>query len=140
VSELAHEKVLHIDGLVSLQGITADLAHLIERAGPFGAGNYPVRLRYLMCGFVRADIVGDGHVRAIIVDGGTGANSTSLKTMAFRSAGTPLGQALLGSHSQRLHVAGQAKSTYGRDAKPWIFWWMMLLIPFCISTFESKPE
>lgn len=109
VLELAREKVLHIDGLVSLQGITTDLARQIEKAGPFGSGNYPVRLLLSNVRVVRTDIVGDGHVRAILVDGGTGASSASLKTMAFRSAETPIGQALLSARGKQLHIAGQAK-------------------------------
>lgn len=116
VLHISREKILHIDGIISLQGINADLVRLIEKAGPFGAGNHSVRLLLQKVKTVRADIIGDGHVRAILVDAGIG-NSTSLKSMAFRSADTPVGQALLGSRGKVLHIAGQAKinSWQGRE-------------------------
>jgi len=109
VNDLAREKILHIDGLVSLQGITADLVRLIEKTGPFGAGNHSVRLLLRQVRAVRTDIIGDGHVRAIITDAGNGASSAGLKGMAFRSAETPMGQALLNSCGRNMHICGQAK-------------------------------
>jgi single-stranded-DNA-specific exonuclease len=55
---------------------------------------------------VKADIVGNGHVRAIVA----GDDGRSLKAMAFRSAETALGQALLGAAPhRRLWLAGRAK-------------------------------
>jgi single-stranded-DNA-specific exonuclease len=55
---------------------------------------------------VRVDVVGNGHVRAIVA----GDDGRSLKAMAFRAADTPLGVALLGAAShRRLWLAGRAK-------------------------------
>lgn len=109
VKILAQEKVLHIDGAISTQGVTADLVRLIERAGPFGAGNSSVRLVLSNIKVVNAGVVGAGHVRAVIVDAGIGGKTSGLKAMAFRSEHTPLGQMLLNSRGRSLHVAGQAK-------------------------------
>ncbi len=109
VAELARERTLHIDGMVSPHGITPDLVRIIEKAGPFGSGNSSVRLLLSDIRVVRADIIGDGHVRAIVVDGGMGASSPGLKAMAFRSAETPIGQALLNARGKNMHLAGQAK-------------------------------
>ncbi|HEU5047211.1 MAG TPA: single-stranded-DNA-specific exonuclease RecJ [Rickettsiales bacterium] len=109
VAELAREKILHYDGHVSLQGITPDLVQMIERAGPFGAGNHSVRLLLPKVRAVRVDIIGDGHVRAILVDAEAGSTSSGLKCMAFRSADTPIGQTLLNARGKPLHVAGQVK-------------------------------
>ena len=55
---------------------------------------------------VKADIVGQGHVRAIVA----GEDGRSIKTIAFRQADSVLGQALLaaGPH-RRLWVAGRAR-------------------------------
>jgi single-stranded-DNA-specific exonuclease len=58
---------------------------------------------------VNCSVVGDGHVRVILADGGTGAPSQSLKAMAFRSAQTPIGQTLLNARGKILHIAGQAR-------------------------------
>lgn len=109
IKNFARERILHIDGAVSTQGVTADLVRLIERAGPFGAGNSSVRLVLSNIKVVRADIVGDGHVRAIIIDGSVGGRTSGIKAMAFRSEKTPLGQTLLNSRGRSLHIAGQAK-------------------------------
>jgi single-stranded-DNA-specific exonuclease len=109
VGALAREKILHIDGLVSLQGVTAELAHLIEKAGPFGSGNHSARLCLRNVRVVRTDIVGDGHVRAIVTDAGAGAGSAGLKTMAFRSMEKPVGQALLNARGKCMHLCGQVK-------------------------------
>ena len=55
---------------------------------------------------IKADIVGNGHVRAIVA----GEDGRSLKTVAFRQAESPLGQALLGAdRDRRLWLAGRAK-------------------------------
>jgi single-stranded-DNA-specific exonuclease len=55
---------------------------------------------------IKADIVGNGHVRALVA----GDDGRSLKAMAFRAAETELGLALLGAPShRRLWLAGRAK-------------------------------
>ena len=55
---------------------------------------------------VKADIVGNGHVRVIVA----GDDGRSLKAVAFRHAETPLGQALLGApRDRRLWLAGRAR-------------------------------
>lgn len=95
---------VRIDAALTARGANADFVRQIERAGPFGAGNptpvfaFPVhQIRY-------AEVVGaGGHVRCT-VGAGDGAN---LKAIAFRAAGSPLGDALLGARDgQRLHLAG----------------------------------
>jgi single-stranded-DNA-specific exonuclease len=55
---------------------------------------------------VKADVVGNGHVRAIL----SGDDGASLKAVAFRAADGELGQALLGAPGDRkLWVAGRPK-------------------------------
>jgi single-stranded-DNA-specific exonuclease len=109
VAELTRERTLFIDGIVSLAGINVELARLIEKAGPFGAGNPSVRLEVPNVRVVNCGIAGDGHVRAILTDATAGAPSSGIKAMAFRSADTPVGQALLNARGRVMHVAGGAK-------------------------------
>src|SRR3546814_1969441 len=55
---------------------------------------------------IKADVVGNGHVRAIV----SGDDGGSLKAVAFRQAETALGQALLGAPPhRRLWLAGRVK-------------------------------
>jgi single-stranded-DNA-specific exonuclease len=56
---------------------------------------------------VKADIVGSGHVRAIL---GGGEGGGRLKAIAFRSADGPVGGALLAARSALLHVAGHLRA------------------------------
>jgi single-stranded-DNA-specific exonuclease len=114
VAGLASERPLSIDGVVSLAGLTLELARLIEQAGPFGAGNSAVRLWVPGVRVVNASIVGDGHVRAVLIDASPAATG-NLKAMAFRAANTPMGQALLGARGRTLHVAGQARINVWQD-------------------------
>lgn len=93
-----------IDAALTARGANAEFIHQIDRAGPFGAGN-PMPVFAFPTHQIRfADVVGaGGHVRCT-VSSGDGAN---LKAIAFRAAGTSLGDALLKARDgQRLHVAG----------------------------------
>lgn len=92
-----------IDGALSPEGATVELIELLENAGPYGAGN--PRPRFVLPGVtpIRADIVGSDHVRCFLAmpEGGT-----RLKSIAFRCAGSPVGEALLNARGGALHVAG----------------------------------
>ena len=108
-------RALLVDGLVAPGGVSGALVSAMEAGGPYGMGwpspclvAGPVRI-------VRADVVGNGHVRAIAA----GDDGRSLKAVAFRAAETPLGQALLAAPShRRLWLAGRARADEwsGRDA------------------------
>ena len=62
---------------------------------------------------LKADVVGNGHLRLLV----SGEDGGRVKAVAFRTAGTPLGQALQGSGSRRLWLAGRMKRDdwNGRD-------------------------
>ena len=93
--------------VVSCGGVTPSLVEAMEGAGPYGMGWPAPRVAAGPMRVIKADIVGSGgHVRALM----QGDDGRSLKTVAFRSADTPLGQALLAApRDRRLWVAGRAK-------------------------------
>lgn len=104
-TQLAGESLmptLEVDGAVALSGVTPDLLDLIERVGPFGAGNEQPRFVIPNVRVSRADVVGQGHVRAFL----TGQGGGRLKAIAFKCVDTDLGVALLGSAGAAMHVAG----------------------------------
>jgi single-stranded-DNA-specific exonuclease len=103
------ERILHLDGTVSLAAITPEFIRMADSAGPFGAGNPAVRLQLSQVRVVHSAIAGDGHIRAILSETGLGAGAGSLKAMAFRSLGTPLGDALMQPSRPALHIAGHAR-------------------------------
>jgi single-stranded-DNA-specific exonuclease len=115
--EIAAKRIapsLTVDGTISLLGANRGLVDLLERLQPFGAGNAePVYvLRAALA--VRADVVGNGHVRCILADAG----GWRLKAIAFRALETELGRALLRKPAMPLHLAGhlRADSWAGQDS------------------------
>ena len=64
-----------------------------------------------------ADVVGQDHVKCSL----QGRDGATIKGMAFRSAEQPLGQLILGSRGQMIHVAGTPENQqlerphHGRD-------------------------
>jgi single-stranded-DNA-specific exonuclease len=106
VEKARGERALLLDALLAPGGVAGTLCDALDAAGPYGAGwssphvaAGPVRL-------LRTAIVGDGHVRGL----GCGDDGKTFKWIAFRSAATPLGQALLSSPAdQRWWLAGTIK-------------------------------
>jgi single-stranded-DNA-specific exonuclease len=101
---------LDIDGALTAMGASDDLLELIERAGPYGQGNPQPRFALPAHRVKYAKIVGDKHVRCAL-EAGDGAR---LDAVAFRAAGQPLGELLLGAGGLPLHVAGTLRrDTWG---------------------------
>ncbi len=94
---------LRIDAALTARGATLSLLHAVEKAGPFGAGNpspvfvFPAhRARF-------PQVVGKGGHVSFSLASDDGAK---LKAIAFRAAGTPLGDTLMRDNDQPLHFAG----------------------------------
>jgi single-stranded-DNA-specific exonuclease len=107
VARAGNDRALLLDAVVACGGVTPSLVDALEIGGPYGMGWPAPRIAAGPMRVIKADIVGSGgHVRAVMA----GDDGRSLKTVAFRSADTPLGQALLGApRDRRLWVAGRAK-------------------------------
>lgn len=97
--------LLDVDGALQPRAASADFASQLERLAPFGSGNAEPRfvLPNARIGF--AEIVGGAHVRCF-VEGGDGVR---IKAIAFRSAETEVGRALLASRGAVLHLAGHLR-------------------------------
>jgi single-stranded-DNA-specific exonuclease len=96
-------KALWLDGALAPAGMTGDLARAVAGAGPFGSGWAAPRIAVGPAKIIRCDVVGENHVRAIV----TGQDGGKLKAMAFRSADTPLGDALLHGEGRSFWLAGR---------------------------------
>ncbi len=96
------EDALLIDGAVSAAAAVPDLHALIHRAGPFGAGNPEPIIALPSHAVVYVEPVGQVHVRARLKAG----DGAFVNAIAFRAAGQKLGNALLKSRGQMVHVAG----------------------------------
>jgi single-stranded-DNA-specific exonuclease len=100
---------LGIDAALSPGAATADLVAMVERAGPFGAGNAMPRFALASVRVSYAQPVGEGHVRCTLVGGSSGAGAARVDAIAFRAGQTPLGPALLDPARPVLHVAGSLR-------------------------------
>lgn len=98
---------LAIDAALTPKGATANIVDALEAVGPFGAGNPRPRFALPRVKVARADVVGSDHVRCFLVGAEGGPR---LKGIAFRSVGTPLGEALLTAGQAPFHVAGHLKT------------------------------
>lgn len=98
--------VLELDGALDPAGCTTQLIDALKQLAPFGAGNPEPRFAVTNARVVKADVVGNGHVRLIL----KGMGGASLKAIAFRAADSDLGQALLTSRGATFHLAGTLRA------------------------------
>jgi single-stranded-DNA-specific exonuclease len=106
VAQSSEGRALLIDALVAPGGITPGLVDSLEAGGPYGMGWPGPRVASGPVRIIKADVVGNGHVRAVVA----GDDGRSIKTVAFRQAESVLGQSLLGApRDRRLWIAGRAK-------------------------------
>jgi len=102
VEQARRDSALKIDGAVSAGGFNLDLADLLNRAGPYGAGNPEPILALPAHVIAYADPVGENHVRARFRSG----DGKFVNAIAFRALGQPIGKALLENRGRAVHVAG----------------------------------
>lgn len=106
VTRAEGERALLLDAVVAPGGVAPSLVEALDAGGPYGMGWPAPRVATGPVRIIKADIVGSGHVRAIVA----GDDGRSLKTVAFRAADSALGQALLGApRDRRLWLAGRVK-------------------------------
>jgi single-stranded-DNA-specific exonuclease len=102
---LAAVQDLYLDAVSSPAGANIALAQEIAAAGPYGAGNAEPLLGLGDIRVAFADVVGGAHVK-LRLGGGDG---TMLDAIAFRAAGTPLGEGLLASRGRTIHAVGRLR-------------------------------
>lgn len=105
-SDLSAVPVLELDGAVAVSGAGVELCQALDRAGPYGAGHPEPCLAIPSAKIIRADIVGERHVRCIL----NGADGARLDGIAFRAMESALGPFLLSHAGRVVHLAGALKS------------------------------
>jgi len=93
---------LQLDAALDPAGATLDLVETLSRLAPFGSGNAEPKFALIAARISAPRIVGQGHVACTV----TGPNGGRLKAIAFRSADSDLGHALLANDGTPLHLAG----------------------------------
>jgi single-stranded-DNA-specific exonuclease len=106
---------LAVDGPLSVAAAQGELIDHIIRLAPFGAGNPEPRFVFPGVRIVHAEPVGSGHLSCALADP---LETGRLRAIAFRVAGTPLGQFLAETRGAAIHLAGQLRrdSWRGGDA------------------------
>ncbi len=94
-----------VDAVVTPEGATLDLVQSLSRLEPFGADNDEPKIGVANAMVVKSDVVGSGHIRCIV----TGSSGGRLKAIAFNSADSELGYALLNTQGRPIHLAGSLR-------------------------------
>lgn len=102
VAKLRDDHSFAIDGALSASGATIALYEALEKAGPYGSGHPQPVLALPHHRLVGANMVGKDHIRVTLA----GADGKRINAIAFRAAGSPLGDFLLKQSGQSIHVAG----------------------------------
>lgn len=106
VARASADRAMLLDLALAPGGLTPQLVETLEAAGPYGVGWPGPRVAVGPVRLVKAELVGNGHVRLIT----SSADGASFKAIAFRAADGELGQALLhGARGRRLWLAGRAR-------------------------------
>lgn len=106
VARASATREILLDIAVAPGGLVPDLIASLDEGGPYGVGWPGPRVAVGPVRLVKCDIVGVDHVRIIA----SGDDGRSFKGIAFRAAGSEMGQALLhGSQGRKLWLAGRAK-------------------------------
>ena len=107
IQELGYDLTprLTIDAHLSVEGASVDFVRLLDRLAPYGQGNPAPRFLFENLRLLKADIVGQHHIRCLF--GGEGGGR--LSGICFRSLLTPLGEALLKAKGETFHGVGTLK-------------------------------
>jgi len=102
VRELTLNRSLKIDGALAARGATLELMEQLDSAGPYGAGHPQPVFGLPEHQLVDARVVGRDHVRMRLAD----ATGGKIDAIAFRTAETDMGAALLAGRGRSFHFAG----------------------------------
>jgi single-stranded-DNA-specific exonuclease len=99
-------RALLLDALLSPGGVCPGLCDALDAGGPYGAGWPSPRVAAGPVRIIKAEVVGNDHLRLVVA----GDDGRRIKAIAFRMAASELGQAMLSAPSHRkLWIAGRIK-------------------------------
>ena len=99
-------RALLLDAVLAPGGVCPTLCDAMDAGGPYGAGWPAPRVAAGPVRIVKADVVGQGHLRLIVA----GDDGRRIKAIAFRMAESALGETMLAAPAHRkLWIAGRIK-------------------------------
>lgn len=114
-SEIKYQKIqnkLYADCFIPASVLSLDMAKAVSSVGPFGNGNKHPKFVIPNLKISQAAIIGQNHIRLLLKDE---EERASFNAIAFRSKGTPLGEAIL-KYRGSIQVLGSL-STFERNGK-----------------------
>ncbi|MDP9413143.1 MAG: single-stranded-DNA-specific exonuclease RecJ [Pseudomonadota bacterium] len=106
VARSRDDRALLLDAVLAPGGVCPTLCDALEAGGPYGAGWPAPRVAAGPVRVIKADVVGNGHLRLVVA----GDDGRRIKAIAFRMAESELGQAMLAAPRHRkIWVAGRIK-------------------------------
>jgi single-stranded-DNA-specific exonuclease len=113
IGALVTNHTLKIDGALAASGATTELVDELERAGPYGSGHPQPVFALPAHRLADARPVGQNHLKITV----EGPDRSRLSGIAFRAAGTPLGNALLSGTGLPFHFAGTLTADHWQGAR-----------------------
>jgi single-stranded-DNA-specific exonuclease len=106
VARASDGRALLLDAILAPGGVCPTLCDALDQGGPYGAGWPAPRVVAGPVRIVKADVVGNGHLRLVVA----GDDGRRIKAIAFRMADSALGEAMLAAPSHRkIWIAGRIK-------------------------------
>ena len=90
---------IYLDSLISASAINLDFFKKVEKLSPFGSGNPEPRFIIENLKVLKSLIIGKKHIKSILLS----KDGSTLKTIAFNSYDTDLGQLLLNNKTEFIH-------------------------------------
>ncbi|PTL86214.1 MAG: single-stranded-DNA-specific exonuclease RecJ [Candidatus Liberibacter europaeus] len=113
VPNLIASPVLKIDGALNSSAVNIKLINMLESAGPYGSGNPHPIFAFPFHKLQSIRIVKLDHLQMTFKS----QDSSTLKGVAFRVYGTPLGEFLMKSRGKFIHVIGNLCVNYWKGKK-----------------------
>lgn len=114
IAEAKAHRALKLDGALPLSAVNMALLEQLQQLAPFGMGNPSPRFALTNVRIVEVKPAGTEHLRVLLADASPTARADHSRqwAVAFRSVGTPLGEALTHSRGQPLHLAVNLSISY----------------------------
>ena len=113
VSGLVANQTLKIDGALGASGATLALVDQLEAAGPYGSGHSQPIFAIPAHRIRDSRMVGTAHVKVTL----EAPDGSRLDGIAFRAGETPLGDFLLNSRGNLIHVAGTVSADHWQGSR-----------------------
>ncbi|MBL0849422.1 MAG: single-stranded-DNA-specific exonuclease RecJ [Candidatus Liberibacter ctenarytainae] len=113
ILDLISGPTIKIDGVLNASAVKVELIDMVESAGPYGAGNPQPIFAFPRHKLQNIRTVKLDHLQMTFES----QDSSTIKGIAFRVYGTPLGEFLMQSRGQWMHIIGHLSINYWRGKK-----------------------